>query len=243
MIYLIDDNQNNQRIDTYSISFVEDGLFSDCLTAIDKIAKVGDAEYIEHLAFLKDADCLLVHTTTEDITANGEFITGSTSNITKIKERISAEGEKVPLVLFSNKMDEDANYNYSVNPNYISAIKKNKFYERLYDFVEYYHLNKQIELRIIAYGKNFISQEVTALAQELLKHIAFEDGLTILRLSHIASIKTFREFLEKADVEISFDDLINSLEDYPLTIQDYRNRINLITESFTKYGKNIHNWQ
>jgi hypothetical protein len=243
MIYLIDDNQNNQRIDVYKISFIEDGLFSKSLIAIDKIPKSGGAKDIHHLTFLNNAACVLIHSTTEDTNESGDFISGSNSNVIKIIEEIAAEGSKIPLVLFSNKMDEIATYDYNINPNYISAIKKNKFYERLYDFVEHYQINKDIELRIIAYGKNFISQEVTALAQELLKPIAFENDFTVLKLNHIAGINIFRKFIEMADLQISFDDVLYSLEDSPITIQDYRDRINLITESFTKYGRNIHHWQ
>lgn len=242
MIYLIDDNQNNQRKEAYNISFVDDKSFADCLTPIEKIIKVEEAKDIEHLSFLRESACLLVHSTTEDTDPNGEFIRGSNSNVTKIKEFISVEGERVPLVLFSNKMDETAIYEYNINSNYIAGIKKNKFYERLYDFVEHYRSNSQIDLRILAYGKNFESKEVSSYSEELLMYVAFEDGSHTLKLSHISSISTLRKFIDKAAIQINFDDLIDSLEDHPITIQKYRDKINLIKESFTKYGKNIHDW-
>lgn len=243
MIYLIDDNQNNQRKEAYSISFVDDGLFSGCLTPIEKIPKNGGSEDFEHLTFLNDASCLLVHSTTEDTNIKGKFMEGSNTNVIKIKERISVEGEKIPLVLFSNKMDETAVYDHSSNPSYITAIKKNKFYERLYDFVEHYHLNKEIDLRIIAFGNNFESKEVTGYAEDLLMYVAFDDGSAMLNLGHISSINTFRKFIKKAGLKNSFDDIVNSLEDNPISIQDFRDKINQITESFTKYGKNIYDWE
>jgi hypothetical protein len=243
MIYLIDDNQNNQMTSAYGLSFVKEGLFSDYLKHIDKIEKKDGADEIEHLSFLKNADCLLVHSTTEDINSNGEFIKGSNSNVIKIKESISGEGGNIPLVLFSNKMDEVAIYNHDLNQHYIVAIKKNKFYERLYDFIRLYKDTKDVELRIIAYGKNFISEEISKYAKELLMHVAFEKGSEILKITHISSLNTFRQFISKVESKNTFTEIITSIEDNPMTIEEYREKINSIVQSLKNYGKNIYNWQ
>ena len=100
MIYLIDDNQNRHR-ENIGIDFI-DKVFADVLTSVEKIEKRALSD-LSHLEFLNDADCILLHYTTEDYDfENNLFISGSRTNAVKIVESIAEEGDKIPLVLFSN---------------------------------------------------------------------------------------------------------------------------------------------
>jgi len=243
MIYLIDDNQNNQRLNNYNLTFVEDGVFEHFLTPIEKIEKRNSTGDTSHLEFLKNADCILLHSTTEDFDIENGFLSGSITNVIKIKEIISQEGEKIPLVLFSNSMGE-ADFSFEHNPNYIRSIKKNLFYERFFDFMEHYKNYGKIELRMIAWGKNFEAKEVSKFAIEILRALELKkssDNLTLIDLSQV--LGSFKSFIELTQPGKDLNNLLNEIEDDPLKIYDFKRRINLITESYTKYGKNIHPWK
>lgn len=243
MIYLIDDNQNNQRLNNYNITFVEDGDFNGYLKSIEKIEVGKSFSDTSHLDFLKTADCIILHVTTEDYDNDRGFLSGSKTNVLKIKELISQEGELIPLVLFSNAMD-DAEFDFENNFNYISAIKKNLLYERLFDFLEYYKNTGKIELRILAWGKNFLSKEITKLSLEILNSIESKEKSEELKLSDLSKIiNSFKSFIELSLPKNDINEILDEIEDNPIKIQDFRKKINQIKESFDKYGKNIYTWE
>jgi len=237
MIYLIDDNQSNQRLNQYNISFVEEDTFKGYLISKERIAKREKASDISHLAFLKDAKCILLHITTEDWDEEKGFLSGSTTNVRKIKEDISDFGDETPLVLFSNGMDEPI----VENPRFISGIKKNLFYEHLYDFIEHYKNTGEIELRILAWGKNFQAKEVSKLTTILLETFAFQESTDKLKQSDLP--EQFQKFIEMSLPSVNYEDILDDLEKNPITVIEFRKRINSITESFLKYGKNIYPWK
>lgn len=242
MIYLIDDNQSNQRLNNYNITFVEDGIFKGYLKSIEKLEIKNNPSDTSHLDFLSTADCILLHSTTEDYDIGKGFLSGSKTNVLKIKEVISQEGEIIPLVLFSNSMGE-AEFNFDSNPNYIHSIKKNLFYERLFDFLEYYKNTNIVELRIIAWGKNFEAKEIAMLAIEILRSVeqkASTDDLALQDLSRV--IKDFKSFIKLSLPENDINEILNQIEDNPIKVQDFKRKINQITESYAKYGKNIYTW-
>lgn len=243
MIYLIDDNQDNQRLNNYNITFVDEGVFDGYLTSIEKLQPGRSFSDISHLSFLKAADCILLHSTTEDYINQKGFLSGSKTNVIKIKEIISQEGEKIPLVLFSNSMG-DAEFSYEKNPNYISAIKKNIFYERLFDFLEHYKNTGNVELRIIAWGKNYASKEISRLAIEILRNLEAKnnsDNLSLFDLSE--KLKSFKAFIELSLTNDNVNDVLAEIEDKPIKIQEFKTKIKKITESYAKYGKNIYPWK
>lgn len=243
MIYLIDDNQTDQRRSLYNISFVEEDTFKGYLTSIERLEKREKANDISHLSFLNDAKCILLHTTTEDWDDEKGFLSGSTTNVRKIKEDIADFGDKIPLVLFSNGMSETV-YFQKENPNLIREIKKNILYEHLYDFVEYYKNTDEIELRILAWGKNFQAKEVSSLANNLLETIAFLNGTEPFDISQLSNTQQdFKALIEMSLPDTGYLDILSDLENNPISIGDFRNRVNLLSESFLKYGKNIYPWK
>jgi hypothetical protein len=241
MIYLIDDNQNNQR-ENLGIGFVDNGDFEGFLTSVEKIEK-RDVSDISHLDFLKDANCILLHTTTEDYDkAKGAFISGSRTNAIKIIETIAEEGDKIPLVLFSNGMGEPV-YFPEKNPNYLQAIKKNLFYAHLYDFLEHYKNTGAIEFRILVWGKNFIAREITQLTESLLEPVAAMNETNKFTINHFNTQQEFKRFIALSLPDADSQSILNDLENNPITIAEFKSKINLITESFVKYGKNIYPWK
>lgn len=245
MIYLIDDNQNDQRTQL-GINFVDEGTCKGHLTSIEKLEKREYADDISHLEFLKDADCILLHSTTEDWDDEKKgFLKESTSNVTKIRDYIADYGDKIPLVLFSNKEAQSADsvYQPDKKPNLINLMKKNDFYKNLGDFVEAYSKTNKIELRILMWGKYFQAQEIEMISQILLDAITLKTGTENLLLTDLSgNQQAFKKF-----IRLSFPDqdpqiFFNNLEDSPITINDFREKINLITESFLNYGKNIYTW-
>jgi len=245
MIYLIDDNQNNQR-QRLGIYLVEEDIFKGYLTSIEKIEKRKLMSDISHLDFLRNAKCILLHATLEDWDRETGFIKGSTTNAVKIKENIANEGASVPLVLFSNKeAQSDENiYRPDKNPNIINLIQKNLFYSRLYDFVSHYKDMNVIELRILAFGKNFQAIEIKRLSEIILETISTKQGDKNFVISDISGKQQiFRNFMELSFPHDSWITFLNDLEDNPIQVNEFRNKINLITESFLKYGKNICTWK
>ena len=242
MIYLIDDNQAEQRKLIYTLDFVDDGTYSSIMKSVKKIKNEGDARHIHHLDFLKDATCILMHSTTEGVDENNHFIKGDISNVTKIKESISEHGDNIPLVLFSNGM-ENLVYDFKNKPRFLQKIKKNDFYVRLYDFLEDYKRTGQIELRILAYGKNFLQLALEQLSESILISIAGRHEDDLLKLSDISPyLSNFKEFMTSAGLETRVDDILKNIEDNPSTVGKFRDNIISINESFTKHGKNLHDW-
>lgn len=243
MIYLIDDNQYNQRLNNYNITFVEDNIFENYLTSIQKIERRDNIADISHLEFLQNADCILLHATIEDFDSNKGFLPKSMTNAINIRELISNEGENIPLVLFSNRMGE-ANFNFKKNPNYISSIKKNLFYERLFDFLEHYKNTGNVELRIIAWGKNFACKEISKLAIKILNSLELKDNSNELKLSDLSKVlMSFKSFIELSLPDKDIEEILNQIEDNPIKIKDFKRKVNQIIESYTKHGKNIHPWE
>lgn len=231
MIYLIDDNQGNQQVDKFGIQYINEGLFSDFLVSIERLEKNVD------LSYLKNAECILLHATTEDI-VDGKFKQGSVSNVTKIIKEISDNGEIVPLVLFSEQMSEIA---LMPNHNYIRAIKKSTFYSNLFDFLSCFKESKELEFKILASGKNFRSVEISNYLRLLTENLEFRDANDLIKLKDI-NLKVFSLLIEMSSINCTFEKLIEDLEDSPITVQKFKENLTYINQSFTNHGKNIYGW-
>ncbi len=231
MIYLIDDNQANQQIEKFGIRYIENNDFSEILISIEKIEKNKD------LSFLKSATCILLHATTEDV-VNGNFVSGSISNTTRIIKEISDNGDRIPLVLFSEQMSEVATM---PNKNFVRAIKKSTFYSNLYDFLSFYKEFGELEFKILTNGKNFKSIEITEYVRILTENLIFREQQELIKLKDI-NLKTFKELVEMSSIQFSFDMLIENLEDNPISISKFIENLAYINQSFTNYGKNIYGW-
>jgi hypothetical protein len=242
MIYLIDDNQNNQR-ENLGIDFVDNGDFEGFLTSIEKIEK-REISDTSHLEFLKGAVCILLHKSIEDYDeVKGAFREDSRTNAKNIRDAIAKKGDKIPLALFSNEEGEFV-YFPEKNPNYLQEINKNRFYAHLYDFLEHYKNTGTIEFRILVWGKNFKAQEVVQLAKSLLEPIVVMNETDKFMVNHLLNAQQeFKRFIALSLPDADSQNILNDLKNNPITIAEFKNKINLITESFVKYGKNIYPWK
>ena len=230
MIYLIDDNRQDMRRKSMNIHYVDDNEYSDILTSINQLIMGKDLSYLE------SADCLLVHSTTVDCDENGEYLS-STQNVRTIIESLSDYGSKIPLVSFSNKMNESEQITFRP-PSYLE-MRKTIFYSKLYDFLENYRRNKVVELRLIAYGKNYLAEELRPYTKLIIESVAHE----LFKLTFIKQLIWLQKFHELSGLDISYQGLSDDLEDNPITVSTFINKISSIQDSILRYGKNIHSWK
>ena len=236
MIYLVDDNQSDYRQRKLDIQFIDDQSFIDIITSISGVPLHAD------LSFLDKASCLLVHRSSLDFDQFGNYLSNSTTNALRIIEDVADYGKKIPLVVFSNGMLEDAVVDNPEQPRCIYQIKKDAFYSRLYDFLEDYKEKHRPDLRILAFGKNFgiysLLHEARLITSELTKYPRNETFKTGL----LNSLQPLRNFYAQTGYEEPFDDFVFRLEDYPMSVGRFINNINAVMDSFVRYEENIHTW-
>ncbi|MFD2936159.1 hypothetical protein [Spirosoma flavum] len=238
MIYLLDDNKGDIRQSKFKIDYVDNGAFEGYLTAISHLPANAN------LSFMAEADCLLVHETTDDCDENGNFISKSNTNVNTLKEDIANNGKSIPLVAFSNQMTGEISYDYENEPNYVKAIAKTLLYqERLYPFLNHYKKTGQIELRIIVYGENFYAVEAGRYAKQIIDDVAAYDRNKLFDLSFLTELTLFERFYAFMKNDTPYNEFINDLEDNPITVGKFVQNLQSVVESLTIYGKNIHDWE
>lgn len=225
MIYLIDDT----KLESVNATFLLDKDYSNALRLI---RTAGDFEKSQEA--LKLADCVLIHRTF--------------ANSTIYKERIAEltnDGELIPLVVFSAGDSEHAVYDEK-KPYIIEGIKKYVFYSRLIPFLESFIKEHRVNLKILAYGKDYTKVKARSLALSVLRLVEGKEGsMTISELANIAACPDFKELISISNPElgIAYDDLLEELEDNPISFSIFRNNINQIVNSYYQYGKNIYIWK
>ncbi len=152
MIYLFDDNDSQQMSNNYAINFIVElekhTLF---IKHIDSVKKIDSIELIN-----KTAKLICIHDsfpTTDD----------------KAKIVAKALRDTIPLVIFSGGVD--FTITKFENENYIKAIKKDRFYHNLINFLEQYKLDNVINLQKLAYGENYEIERINIIKDRLAKSL------------------------------------------------------------------------
>lgn len=232
-IILIDDNSKNQR-EEYNASFVDNELYSDCLNHFERLNSDSD------FSFINNAACVMLHDSLEDY-INGKFQADSH----KAKEIIEDWYLKnnIPYVLFSDGHSDVADWRED-KPNIVYSIKKSKFYHNLRDFLNHYKETSTLDLRIIAYGKDFIKQMMSEWGQSIISGLNNLNDNDILSTSLIDR-HALRKFIENAHPKIglNFKDLMCDIEDEKVTVGQFITNISNIISCVKKYGKNICIWK
>ena len=72
-----------------------------------------------------------------------------------------------------------------------------------------------------------------------------EGEINVSELANIASCPEFKELISLSYPALGFtyDELLEELEDNPISFEKFKNNINKIVNSFYQYGKNIYLWQ
>ena len=222
---MIDDTLN----ETIGSEFVFDDKYKQALVVIQN-----SDEFKSRMKDLYSADCIMVHLTFED------------SNDVKDKSAIIADdGDEIPYVVFSGSFSENPEFDYEKN-NYISGIKKSTFYQRLNVFLDEYITNGKVDLRILAYGKDFQRVIVRNYAKGILSALEGKQGILqledIAKLSKDGNLKNLVE-ISNPKLGIGYDQLLEKLKVEPICIADFKSRIEKIVINFEQYGKNIYTWK
>ena len=226
MIYLIDDNQFSQRE-----KFLPNTSWDDySIKMLTKIPKTGDMSYIDHLKFLVNADCILLHKSMDDVDQFGNYIKGSTTNSNKIVNDIAKYGDEVPLVVFTGGTLSNIKFDPK-NPNLLEELQKSKFYNRLIPFLENYKKTGQVDLSIFVYGQNFELEKLNLIADKILAGLRYSDDHQIVDLDDLPQ-DAFKEFIGRANVKYDFKEVIQNWSKKPITVKQFKNRIiQLLKES------------
>lgn len=232
-ILLIDDNNRNQR-EVYDASFIDEEEYSDCLSHVEQVNSESD------LSFLDDVSCVMIHDSLEDY-INGEYKTDSHKAKDRIEEAILSRN--LPYVLFSDGHGMTADWREDM-PNVVFSIKKSEFYRHLKSFLDYYRETGKLDMRLIAYGKDFLKQLMSIWCQAFITKLADTPDDKVIDTSKIDK-RSLRLIIENAQpkIGVSFDDVMCDIEDGIITAGCLRNNINNILSSVKKYGKNISSWK
>lgn len=238
MIYLIDDNSKGQR-EGYGASYIDEGLYDDILTHIEKINGSTD------ISFLREAILIMIHDSLEDF-ENGNFVEKSQRarhNIVDI-----AQNNNIRLVYFSDGhnvsiMDSEGN---------ITQLKKADFYYRLKDFLENYKESGVLELKILAYGKNWTNLRLKEEVKNFYKKISnkkndeilnIRDVLPTSKISEPNYLSNIIEIYSQPNLGKSYNEILDYIEDEQITVGEFKQRIDKILISINKYGKNTYTWK
>lgn len=232
-VLLIDDNSKNQR-EVYDASFVDEETYSDCLSHVEQVNSQSD------LSFLNDVSCVMIHDSLEDY-INGEFKSDSHKAKDKIEDII--QSKNLPYVLFSDGHPMTADWREDM-PNVVFSIKKSEFYRHLKSFLDYYRETGRLDLRLVAYGKDFLKQLMSMWCQAVITKLADTPDDETIDTSKIDK-RSLRLIIENAQpkIGVSFDDVMCDIEDGNTTAGNLRCNINNILSSIKKYGKNISSWK
>lgn len=221
MIYLIDDTE----LKGLNVEFLQEDKYKSVVTCIRDMQEFNDKRNN-----LQSADCIMVHKT----------FCGSN----KVYQQMSVtcnDENSIPFVAFSAGDAESAVYDES-DPLSIDGLKKSVFYERLQYFLDDYISNDKANLRILAYGKDYMKVLARSWALDIFRLIAGKAGqLKLEDLSRLSSLKSFKLLIEAAHID--YADLQEQLEDDPISFDRLRMNINNIVNSFNQYGKNIYTWK
>lgn len=233
-ILLLDDNLYDYR-KSCGADFVDAGIFDDVMKSIDKICLDDDIS-----KYLNNAQCILMHSSLSDY-INGSFQKDSHEVRDYVLEDYSDFGKNVPIVLFSDGDSEVAEYE---EPNFIRKIRKRTFYERLENFLIDFRENHTINLSLLAFGKDFAKIEVRRCALVLFEKLSGFSGeldndmIDIICGDELDSIVNF----SNPEMGLSYDDLLNQLEDAPIPVDTFKSALQRIVKSFNQYGRNVYPW-
>jgi hypothetical protein len=126
----------------------------------------------------------------------------------------------------------------------VYSIKKSEFYRHLNAFLDNYRETEEVDLRIIAFGNDYLKQMMSNWCQVIISNLADASDDEIINISSIDR-RSLRLIIENAQpkIGVSFDDIMCDIEDGNIKAKDLRRNINNIISSVKRYGKNISPWK
>ena len=135
---------------------------------------------------------------------------------------------------------------------FLHITKKADYYYRLKDFLENYKEAGVLELKILAYGKNWRNLLLKEEVKNLYKKISNKKNDEILNIrdvlptSKISEPNYLSNIIEKysqPNLGKSYNEILDYIEDEQITIGEFKQRIDKILISINKYGKNTYTWK
>lgn len=221
MICLFDDTT-----DLYVRSLINKSDYSDVLTCYSDAILLG----IQFDHTLLNADCILIHRSYPD----NELFRYVTTELSKW-------GKEVPLVVFSG---EDEPIPVFKGDSCIKKMAKDKFYENLSAFLEYYRKNDIPDLAVLASGEKKDADYAISKVNRILSSIKFLGDDDRVPISAI-DLHALQELLVASapEVGLSFDDLSSTLSSNQYPVGTFRSNLISIADSFVNYGKNVYHWR
>lgn len=221
MICLFDDTT-----ELYVRSKFNKSDYSDVLTCYSDAILSG----VQFDQTLLNSDCILIHRSYPD----NELFRYATTELSKW-------GKEKPLVVFSG---EDEPIPVFKGDSCIKKMSKDKFYENLSSFLEYYRKKDNLDLAVLAYGEKKDADYAVSKVKRILSGIKFlrdDDRLPI----NAVDLQNLRDLLEASapEVGLSFDDLSSTLSSNHCTVGEFRSNLVSIADSFVDYGKNVYHWR
>lgn len=214
MIYLIDDNKYGQMSENYKLDFTK--VLLPYQGVINWLQAVSEND-INHI--LLDAACILIHDSLEE---------------KEDKERLVAMAKinNIPYCLFSNGFtatifDRDS----------IKEIKKDRLYNNLLDFINYFEKEGNIDLKLLSLGQNYEIERASIIQDRLINgtllmnkdnfnyEVAFQSGSL--------EYKDLRELVYLSDPYFDFSDFEDTYNSKDTSAQSLR----LVIISMTKNVK------
>ncbi len=145
MIYLIDDNKYGQMSENYKLDFTKVLLTYQGFINWFQTISENDIGHI-----FSDASCILIHDSFEE---------------KEDKERVVAMAKKnnIPYCLFSNGFAATI-----FDGNSIKEIKKDRLYNNLLDFINYFKKEGKIDLKLLSLGQNYEIERASIIQDRLI---------------------------------------------------------------------------
>ena len=162
----------------------------------------------------------------------GEYLKGSL----KIRNFIVdiAEDNDIPLVVFSNRFNE-TEFDDNELPMMIRSINKDIFYGNLFEFLQHYKEYKKVELKILAFGKDYKIQDAIRFIENIINQLKMNK--LSLKMNEIrvdlVSLRRFYVSLDYGTWEEFWED---SLEE---TVSTFIAKLKKIKKSLNRYGRYI----
>ena len=217
MIYLFDDNRDDQRKE-YGASYIDDNSYSDVIKHIEHFNPETPINDV-----LIDVSAVMIHDSFVD-SVNGQYIESN-----KAKEAILdyLDGLCVPCVRFSGGFPDAAKAN---NSKLEFEIKKARFYANLRDFLDLYRIEELV--------KPIISNLNTKQPDDIAE---IKDVMPASAAIKGSAQKLFN--LAQPKLGISYEDLVSLAEDGELTVGTIKKIIINIYNSVCRYGENRYSWK
>ena len=221
MICLFDDTT-----ELYVRSLFNKSDYSDVLTCYSDAILSG----VQFDQTLLNADCILIHRSYPD----NELFRYATTELSKW-------GKEKPLVVFSG---EDEPIPVFKGDSCIKKMAKEKFYENLSAFLEYYRKNDTLELAVLAYGEKKDADYAVSKVKRILSGIKFLSDGDRLPINAV-DLQDLKDLLVASapEVGLSFEDLSSVLSSNQYSVGVFRSNLVSIADSFVNYGKNVYHWR